>query len=399
MATLIIFDDHRGQFGPITDLRASFEVRTGVLTTGARLAACWPQMPLAYWTAEHLRAVVSERVSAPVNQLPDDDDLLCVNGRWLLPDRALRLRPGEAQIESDGSVIAARLHRADAQRFLAVGELPPSITVEVAAQPVLCRHAWEILKALPQTLAFDLSLTRTVDAVMPPAHSFVCGQHPASIHASAAIFPGVVLDATAGPIAIYERAVIRPGAVLCGPCSIGADSTVIDRALIKSNTVIGPFCKVGGEVGGTIFQGFSNKSHDGHLGDSWVGKWVNFGAGTTNSNLLNTYGEVTMRLEPDGPRQRTGMTFLGAIVGDHAKFAICTRLMTGTVIGTGAMIASTAPPETTMKRFAWITDQGERSFRLDKFLEVMKTVMARRKETPGSAYVAAVKALYAKYVK
>ena len=108
----------------------------------------------------------------------------------------------------------------------------------------------------------------------------------------------LVLDAERGPIRIDRGAVIRPGAVICGPCSIGREAVVVDRALIKPDTVIGPVCKVGGEVGGTIFQGYSNKSHEGHLGDSWEGKWVNFGAGTSNSNLLNTYGEVTMQLEP-----------------------------------------------------------------------------------------------------
>ena len=147
-------------------------------------------------------------------------------------------------------------------------------------------------------------------------------------------------------------------------------------------------------MGGTIFQGFSNKSHDGHLGDSWVGRWVNLGAGTTNSNLLNTYGEVTMRLEPDGPRLRTGMQFLGAIIGDHVKTAISTRLMTGTVLSTGAMIATTAPPPTTVPRFAWLTDEGCRTYNIEKFIEVAKTMMARRHVQPSEAYVEALRTLH-----
>ena len=119
---------------------------------------------------------------------------------------------------------------------------------------------------------------------------------------------------------------------------------MIDNAIIKPNTVIGPQCKVGGEVGATIFQGSANKAHEGHLGDSWVGKWVNLGAATVNSNLLNTYDEVTMRLDADDSRHRTGRQFMGALIGDHVKTAIGTRLMTGTVLGTGAMIATSTPP-------------------------------------------------------
>ena len=148
-------------------------------------------------------------------------------------------------------------------------------------------------------------------------------------------------------------------------------------------------------MGGTIFQGHSNKAHDGHLGDSWVGEWVNFGAGTTNSNLLNTYGEVTMRLEPEGRLHRTGLTFQGAIVGDHVKFAIKTRIMTGSVVGTGAMIAVTAAPPLTVRRFGWLTDRGEQVFRIDKFIDTATRMMVRRDQVPSDAYIDALKALYA----
>jgi UDP-N-acetylglucosamine diphosphorylase/glucosamine-1-phosphate N-acetyltransferase len=210
----------------------------------------------------------------------------------------------------------------------------------------------------------------------------------------ASVGPNVVFDAEAGPIIVHRDAVIRPNCVLCGPCSIGPGSVVVDRAHIRANTVIGPVCRVGGEVGGTIFQGYANKSHEGHLGDSWVGKWANLGAGTTNSNLLNTYGEVAVRLEPGGSFHRTGQTFLGAIIGDHVKTAILTRLMTGVVLGTGAMIASSKPPPPAVRRFAWLTDDGERTYRFDKFIEVARAVMARRGKTPRPEYLAAIEALY-----
>ena len=152
-------------------------------------------------------------------------------------------------------------------------------------------------------------------------------------------------------------------------------------------------CKVGGEVGGTIFQGYSNKAHDGHLGDSWVGKWVNFGAGTANSNLLNTYGRVKMRLEPHGPAHCTGLRFVGTFVGDHVKFAINTRIMTGTVVGTGAMIATTAPPPAVVRRFAWLTDSGEQVYRFEEFIKTATTMMARRDKEPSEPYLHALRAL------
>ncbi|HWB19594.1 MAG TPA: hypothetical protein VG711_04780, partial [Phycisphaerales bacterium] len=282
----------------------------------------------------------------------------------------------------------------EAEYFLGTGELHER-TVRVPLEDrVLYRFPWDVIGIMKQTIPHDLANVRLADSQDAQAVAAVTGEFPIEIAASAKIYPGVVLDNEHGAIVIHEHAVIRPGSVLVGPCAIGEHSTVIDRAFIKANTVIGPWCKAAGEVGGTIFQGYSNKAHDGHLGDCWVGEWVNFGAGTTNSNLLNTYGEVTMRLEPTGARHRTGLQFLGAIIGDHAKFAICTRIMTGTVVGTGAMIATSAPPPTTVTRFAWLTDEGSRVYKWEKFMEVARTVMGRRSLRMSAKHEQMLKMVY-----
>lgn len=400
MHRMIIFDDGRGRFGPMTDLRASFELRTGMLTTAGRLAGHWPKSLAGYWVPQHLRRVVAERADAPVNELPSIDEVYwCVNGRLAMPESAPAMQPGHAAFEQEsGDVVAALLRLQDAEYFFRTGSMHERVQISQVDERVLYRHPWDVVGHYWKTIPHDILTTRVLDAQVPDQTVRTFGEHPIEIHKAAKVFPHVVIDATHGPIMIHERAMIRPGAVLCGPCSVGRDSTIVDRAIIKPNTVIGPCCRVGGEVGSTIFQGYSNKAHDGHLGDSWVGKWVNFGAGTTNSNLLNTYGQVVMRTEPDGARQRSGLTFLGAIVGDHAKFAICTRIMTGTVIGTGAMISATAPPPTTVKRFAWLTDEGERAYRVDKFIEVVKTVMARRRKKPSEAYLEMIRELHSEHV-
>lgn len=401
MHRMIIFDDGLGQLGPMTDLRASFEVRTGMFTTGRRIAAHRPKSLAGYWVPARLAAVVAERADAPVNHLPNEEVFYCVNGRWALPDATVKLETGQAMIEqATGHLVAAMLRRADAEYFLSTGQLHERTDVVKLDKRVLYKYPWDVLHSMKESIPHDILSVRIIDAAIPSDIAEVVGDHPIEIHSSARIYPNVVLDSGIGPIVIHERAVIRPGAVLCGPCSIGADSVVIDRSLIKANTVIGPHCKVAGEVGATIFQGFANKAHDGHLGDSWVGKWVNLGAGTTNSNLLNTYGEVTMRLEPDGPRLRTGMQFLGAIIGDHVKTAICTRIMTGSVMGVGAMIACTQPPLTCVRRFAWMTDDdttAARSFKIEKFLETAKTVMERRKVQMSDAYASLLRELHARY--
>ncbi len=396
---MIVFDDGLGRLGPLTDLRASFEVRTGMLTTAGRISAQRAETLAGYWVPGRLEAVVAERANVPVNRMPQagpDAVLLLANGRWSIPDR-VPLRAGEALLEEGSDeVVAAALHVGDAEAFLVSGSLPAHVNRRAAGPRALYRFPWDILSRLDRAIASDIAAVRLPDSQVPGEAAAVCGTYPVQIHPTARLYPQVVLDAEAGPITIHEGATVRPGAVLCGPCSVGRRAVVVDHALIKPNTVIGPVCKVGGEVGGTVFQGYANKSHDGHLGDSWVGEWVNIGAGTTSSNLLNTYGEITMRLDSQGPMHRTGRQFVGAFIGDHAKLAICTRLMTGAVIGTGAMIATTAPPPSVVRPFAWLTDRGQQTFRFDKFMSTAATMMARRDKVPGKAYVAALEELHKK---
>jgi UDP-N-acetylglucosamine diphosphorylase/glucosamine-1-phosphate N-acetyltransferase len=210
----------------------------------------------------------------------------------------------------------------------------------------------------------------------------------------AAIGIGVIFDTSTGPILVDRGAEVRHGSVITGPAWIGPKCIVMDRSVIKARTVLGPQCRGAGEIGSAIFQACSNKAHDGHLGDALLGEWVNLGAGTVNSNLLNTYGEVAMRLSPDAPLERTGRQFMGCIVGDHVKLAIGTRVMTGTSIGTGTMWASGKAVSGAVGSFAWVTDDGERRFRLDKFMDIARTVMARRGREPGAAECARLSALH-----
>jgi len=399
MTSLVIFDSGSPSLAPLTDLRPAFDVRTGVLTTRERLERVWRMKAAALWVPARIVDFAAERAGAcgadiAINRLPPStgDDIILLNGRWLAAD-AVHLDRNTALLSSGGDLLAGRFDASQAERCLESNDLPHSARVRIVEDPPLLRRPWDVIRHRDELIRFDLHTIRVADAGVLPDAVMTVGDHPIEVHRTAMIFPGVILDSTHGAIMIDERATIRPGAILCGPCAVGPGSVVVERAHIRANTVIGPVCKVGGEVGGTIFQAYSNKAHEGHLGDSWVGEWVNFGAGTTNSNLLNTYEEVSMRGSPDGPRERTGLTFLGAIVGDHAKFAILTRLMTGTLVGTGAMIARTAPPPASVPAFAWMTDEATRTYRMNKFIDVARTVMARRGVELTDTYAAAIRAL------
>jgi UDP-N-acetylglucosamine diphosphorylase / glucose-1-phosphate thymidylyltransferase / UDP-N-acetylgalactosamine diphosphorylase / glucosamine-1-phosphate N-acetyltransferase / galactosamine-1-phosphate N-acetyltransferase len=396
MPGLHLFDDRLPTLAPIADLRPAWEIRTGALTTRERLEAQFGAACEGLHCGDDLRALARE-LDPAVRAAGDAPPGLYVNARcsWL-PAEAKSLRPGEAIIDpSSGAVAAAHLDSAGAGVLLSTGRHVGS-TIAPASPLQLMTRPWHVRTWRDACMAFDLEwLANRITRVTVPAGAVVFGLSSLCVASTAKIYPTALFDLEHGPVIIDEHATIRPGAQLIGPCYVGRHSTVLERATIRPHTSIGPWCKVNGETGGTIFQGYANKSHDGYVGDSYLGEWVNLGAGTTTSNLLNTYGEVIAKASATTGNERTGLQFLGSVIGDHTKTAICTRLMTGCVIHTGAMIATTAAASGCVAPFAWCTDAGARSFRLDKFLEIMQTAMGRRRVTPGPAYAARIAAMHA----
>ncbi|MEE2680828.1 MAG: putative sugar nucleotidyl transferase [Planctomycetota bacterium] len=390
MTRLILFDDNQSNLGPLGDLRCSFQQRTGVFTGLGRAERSFAT------TAElHVldgdSTLCAEQTRRSIADPDDDSEAILVNGRLLTGGRVDAPAPGTAEVNEDGSVSIARLNGTSLSEFLRTGALADSVTTEPSTHQCFTRP-WQVLDHLSERIARDIEQVDSTEGV--PQHVHLVGDHPCVIESGVAIGPGTVLDTTRGPILLSRGCMVGANAVLHGPCSVGLDCVVSDHALLKVGTSLGPGCKVGGEVGNTIFQAHANKVHDGHLGDSLIGEWVNFGAGSVNSNLLNTYGDVTMRLEPDGSNERTGRQFMGCVVGDHVKFAIGTRIMTGTTIGTGSMIAAATPPPACTPRFTWLTDAGSRTYQWSKFSSVLATVLARRAMKPGDALLARLESIH-----
>ncbi len=397
-----IFDDELSRFGPLADLRATFEQRLGVLTAIER-ACCVLGRVDALFPPEHLAAVVTERLPSPqtlVGRLPPHAvEVILINGAQDGLEGASSLALGEALVTGCNRVAMARLLKKDAEHFLSrrgdAENLPRHVARRPSRQGETVRLPWELLGRLDVSIAADIALLQRTrefsDRTAPGVVRF--GHHALLVDPTAQILPGAIVDTTLGPVLLGAAATIRPGAVVSGPVAILDHSTVMDRAQIKARSVIGPHCKVGGEVGSVVFQGCSNKAHEGHLGDALVGEWVNIGAGTSNSNLLNTYGEVMSRLDFAGGNEKTGRTFYGGLIADHAKIAIMVALNTGSTIGTGAMVAVARPP-TFVQRFAWLTPERAQSYRFARFESTVRAVMARRDRIPGEAYLARLRALH-----
>jgi UDP-N-acetylglucosamine diphosphorylase/glucosamine-1-phosphate N-acetyltransferase len=186
-----------------------------------------------------------------------------------------------------------------------------------------------------------------------------------------------VLDAENGPIYIGKNVKILPNAVIEGPAYVGDGSLIKVSAKIYENTSIGPVCKVGGEVEASIIHAFSNKQHEGFIGHSYLGTWVNIGADTNNSDLKNDYGNVKVYV--DGELIDSGSMFVGLIMGDHSKSGINLMFNTGTVVGVSCNIYGSGLPPKFVPSFSWGGAQdGFVTYRIDKAIEVARRVMARR---------------------
>jgi UDP-N-acetylglucosamine diphosphorylase/glucosamine-1-phosphate N-acetyltransferase len=255
-------------------------------------------------------------------------------------------------------------------------------------------EVWDYVRLLPEQLTDDITRARRgpsdpggLGYGTAPQHVAVVGEHPVLIAepqriggatvAGARIEPHVVLDATAGPIMIAHGAKVNAFTRLAGPCYVGRDAVILGGDVGAAS--IGPVCKVRGEVSTIIVLGYSNKSHDGFVGHSYLGRWVNIGAGTITSNLKNTYSPVEF-WTPRGERQ-TGLQFLGTFFGDHAKTGIGTPLTTGTVLGAGACVFGSEMQPKVVPPFAWGSGAPYDTFQLEKFLTVTERVMARRHVT------------------
>ncbi|HET9010288.1 MAG TPA: hypothetical protein VFN38_00670, partial [Gemmatimonadaceae bacterium] len=235
-------------------------------------------------------------------------------------------------------------------------------------------EVWHLLRDLGAQLADDVPLlAASLDCDRAPSTT-VLGAQGVYVERGAVIEPLVVLDAAAGPILVRRGAVVQSFTRLVGPCYVGEQATIVgDRV---SGCSIGEVAKVRGEISASIVLGHSNKGHDGFVGHSYLGRWVNLGAGTTTSNLKNTYGPVAL-VTPSGVRD-TGLQFLGTLFGDHAKTGIGLRLTTGSVVGAGANVYGSAMPAKAVPPFAWGDGAPYSAFALDKFLVVAERAMARR---------------------
>src|SRR5690554_6613285 len=239
-------------------------------------------------------------------------------------------------------------------------------------------NTWDIFSMNGEAIKRDFKML-TENKISQPIPEGVWVKNPENVFIEeGAEINFCTLNASEGPIYIGKNATVMEGALVRGPFALCEGAALKMGAKIYGDTTVGPHSKVGGEVGNSVIFGYSNKGHDGFLGNSVIGEWCNLGADTNTSNLKNNYAEVRLwNYETEG-FARTGLQFCGLMMGDHSKCSINTMFNTGTVVGVSANIFGSGFPKNFVPSFTWGGASGFTTHKLQKFEETAAAVMKRR---------------------
>ena len=240
----------------------------------------------------------------------------------------------------------------------------------------LIRYPWDLSYAAKAAIQADFEHLGPADNGLLAAGATVLGEGGLHLAPSAQVMPGVVIDCEQGPVIIQADSVVYPNSTITGPVAVGPSCSIQPMSIIRPGTCLGPHCRVGGEVGASIFQGFSNKQHNGFLGHSVIGEWCNLGAETVTSNLKNNYSDV--RVDINGTPVDSERTFVGLIMGDHSKTGIGSRFTTGAVVGFSSSVAISAIAPKFVPSFAWLTDRGAEPYDTQKARHTAQCILGRR---------------------
>ena len=396
MPALHLYDDADARaFEPFALTRPAGELRAGALLVRERWALALQAEAAGFVGAPHL-ATFEELEAPPATDATLPAGAVLVNARCAPAlSSGARQHPDVGVWTCGGRVAAVRLHAPVPLERLADGRLALDTLAEPGATaaelPGWWMDApWDYVAQLSPMLASDLAVLGPTLALQEHAGT-VLGTHPVFVEQGATVEPHVVFDTALGPVLVRAGATVQAFTRVVGPCYVGHHSTVMADRI--SGCAIGEWSRVHGEISASIVLGHANKSHDGFVGHSYLGRWVNLGAGTTTSNLKNTYGTVAL-WTPSGVRD-TGLQFLGTLFGDHAKTGIGLRLTTGSVIGAGANVYDGMPPKA-VAPFAWGGGAPYGTYDREKFVDVAARAMARRQVTLGERGREALRAAHAR---
>ncbi|MDE7475157.1 MAG: GlmU family protein [Duncaniella sp.] len=364
MKNIILFDPEgtRSRLLPLTLTRPVALIRHGITTIAEKWQKAIPGV-YSYSTEDYLS------MKYPMIEASDGDNLFIAGN--LHPDAKLveaifALQPGQ-ELMHDGFTLARR------------GNGTPSQSVPYTDTPFGLNHIWDIFMLNDEAIRRDFAaltadrksqpLSDTCRLIGDPSQLFI--EEGATVEAA-------TINVTKGPVYVGRDAEIMEGACLRGPIAMCEHSVVNMGGKIYGATTLGPYCKVGGELNNVVMTGYSNKAHDGFLGNAVIGEWCNLGAGCTASNLKNTYAPVKIWSMAEGRFVKTDLQFCGLIMGDHSKAGINTMFNTATVVGVGVNFYGAGFPRTYLPSFTEGSPLGMKPVIMERFFDTASRMMARR---------------------
>lgn len=363
----ILFDGTaRNALLPFTFTRPVADIRIGILTIREKweafLGSTTTTVTEDYLTEKYAMVEMDQNVMINAAVLPNDSLVQMIQD----------LKPNQAIFKNEDCIAFFTENHQEEVDF------EDYAILEFENELLMLEHTYDIFTKNDQALRADFNLL-TSDRVSQPIPESV------QVLGAEAVFiePGaqlefVTLNATTGPIYIGKNTEIMEGSLIRGPFALCEGAVVKMGAKIYGATTIGPECRVGGEVNNAVLFGYSNKGHDGFLGNSVIGEWCNLGADTNNSNLKNNYGEVKLWNYETATFEPTGLQFCGLMMGDHSKCAINTMFNTGTVVGVCANVFGGGFPRNWIPSFTWGGVSSSTTYEVQKAVEVASIVMSRR---------------------
>lgn len=365
MNIILFSDKEQKSLYPLTFTRPAGELRMGILTFRERWVKLLNTNKVSYLTDEYLSRCYPTQV---------EEENLFLHSAFLpthnLVESVLSLAPNQG-LTYQGQILA---YRGALNNF----ENPETLT-EYSEELVHIARPYDLFSYNDIALKFDFELITNgresqpisaTNGVIKPENIFL--EEGASVEFA-------ILNATDSYIYVGKNATISEGSLIKGSLAMCEHAQLNMGAKIYGATTLGPYCKVGGEVNNAILTGYSNKGHEGFLGNSVIGEWCNLGADTNNSNLKNNYSEVKLWDYTQNRFRKTGLQFCGLIMGDHSKSAINSQFNTGTVVGVFSNIFKSGFPPNKIDSFSWGGHSHDPKFRLEKAYEVAERMMQRRK--------------------
>ena len=411
---IALFEDEKYRyFQPLTYTRPVYELRLGLYSLRERVSKYFGDIRYLF-TREYLKEVYKEFLEnkklsfEAVNPKHELDDILLINGRLVMSkDFADLIKEKVAKAEEFAifkgkTLIVAKFKKIEEEKLELL--INQNITEIIKALPFseifnfesaeTIDYPWELIKENNNYLKQDIEESSFKNLEEPSCKCSLYGSlNKVFVGENAVLEDFIILDTRNGPILIDDSATVKAFSVIKGPTYIGKYSVITEFTKVREGSNIGEHCRIGGEVVNIIMHGFANTVHEGFVGRSYIGEWVNLGAATVTSDLKNTFGTVKMEL--DGKRVDTGLRKLGSFIGDMAKTAIGTKIYTGKKIGVAAQlygIVSTDVPSFTI--YAKTLGAKPIEVYLDSVIKSQRKMMASRGMTMTKNYEELIKRLF-----